>query len=238
MFQTTKGKIKGIGNEKVENPQEEQIKANLQQSLAQQLQELSLTFKRTQKDYLQSAIASLLSVVSDRVPEMQGRQQKGNVLLDEYKSTYGQNFPKMGFDESQQATVDTQRSLIEERDKEIRKIAQSINEIVQIFKDMNDLIIEQVRCRCHACAWHLIRTQGTILDRIDHNLESAERQTEEAVQQIAEANRELKSSRTKYCILFLCLAGALLICSLDPRIATHARCSYRDDLHSVHSRPV
>lgn len=58
MFQTTKGKIKGIGNEKVENAQEEQIKANLQQSLAQQLQELSLTFKRTQKDYLQSTRAA------------------------------------------------------------------------------------------------------------------------------------------------------------------------------------
>lgn len=65
--------------------------------------------------------------------------------MDEYKSTYGQNFPKMGFDETQQQTVDTQRTLIEERDKEIRQVAQSINDIVQIFKDMNDLIIEQVR---------------------------------------------------------------------------------------------
>lgn len=157
---------------------------------------------------------------------MQGRQQKGNVLLDEYKSTYGQNFPKMGFDDTQQATVDTQRSLIEERDKEIRKIAQSINEIVQIFKDMNDLIIEQVRSVPRASPPRRLtsaRSQGTILDRIDQNLESAERQTEEAVQAIGEANRELKSSRTKYCILFLCLAGTRLPlaisqrCSLSPQ---------------------
>ena len=130
------------------------------------------------------------------------------MLLDEYKSTYGQNFPKMGFDDTQQASVDTQRQLIEERDKEIRQIARSINEIVQIFKDMNDLIVEQVRLPRSERRMRLQFVQGTILDRIDHNLESAERQTEEAVVALGVASQELKSSRTKYCIMLLCLAGA------------------------------
>jgi hypothetical protein len=40
--------------------------------------------------------------------------------------------------------VNSQRALLEEREKEIRKIAQSINDVVEIFKDVNSMIIEQV----------------------------------------------------------------------------------------------
>lgn len=51
-LQSIKAKIKNIGAEKLHGPQEEQIKRNLQSSLAAQLQELSITFKKNQKDYL------------------------------------------------------------------------------------------------------------------------------------------------------------------------------------------
>ena len=67
MFQQTKAKIKGIGSEKVGSAQEEQVKINLQQSLAHQLQELSVTFKKNQKDYLQSAVFPLFTSSLSRV---------------------------------------------------------------------------------------------------------------------------------------------------------------------------
>ncbi len=52
MFQQAQSKIQKIGGEGVKK-QEEVVKRNLQSSLAANLQELSVQFRKNQKDYLQ-----------------------------------------------------------------------------------------------------------------------------------------------------------------------------------------
>jgi hypothetical protein len=53
--------------------------------------------------------------------------------------------------------VDTMDAFAQERDREVRGILQSINDLAQIMKDLSVLVIDQ----------------GTIVDRIDYNMEQA-----------------------------------------------------------------
>jgi t-SNARE complex subunit (syntaxin) len=60
-----------------------------------------------------------------------------------------------GFSAEQEQALEHMNERASEREKEIIKVAQSINELAQLFKELNVLVLEQ----------------GTILDRIDYNIE-------------------------------------------------------------------
>lgn len=74
-----------------------------------------------------------------------------------------------------------------QRDEEINKLVETINELTKIFKQMNQLVIDQ----------------GTILDRIDFNIEDTLVQTKKGNEQLTKANEYQKSNRGTYCIVLL-----------------------------------
>lgn len=69
--------------------------------------------------------------------------------------------------------------MINERDQEIQKIAESITELATIFKELAVLVIDQ----------------GTILDRIDYNMEQVVEQTEKGLVELEKAETMQKSNR-------------------------------------------
>ena len=70
------------------------------------------------------------------------------------------------------------------KDEEINNLVKSINDLATIFKDLSVLVVEQ----------------GTILDRIDYNVECAKDDTREAVKHLEAARASEKSTRAQKCI--------------------------------------
>ena len=79
--------------------------------------------------------------------------------------------------------------MVNERDEEITKIAKNIEELAAIFKELSDMVIDQ----------------GTILDRIDYNMEQTVEQSKEGIEQLKKAEDHQKNSLSVKCIILLCV---------------------------------
>lgn len=73
------------------------------------------------------------------------------------------------------------------------KIIESVNELAQIMKDLAVLVIDQ----------------GTILDRIDYNIQQVAASVEDGVVQIQKAEEHQKQS--KIFVIISCLAVAIVL---------------------------
>ena len=92
-----------------------------------------------------------------------------------------------GFTQAQVTEVEIAEDVINERDQEIQRIATSITELATIFKELAVLVIDQ----------------GTILDRIDYNMEQVVEQTEKGIDELEKAEATQKNSRPMKCISML-----------------------------------
>nr|XP_013808187.1 PREDICTED: syntaxin-16 isoform X2 [Apteryx mantelli mantelli] len=137
--------------------QEERVLRNVVSSLAQSLQDLSTNFRHAQSDYLK---------------RMKNREERSKHFFDtsvplmddgEDNTLYDR-----GFTDDQLALVEQNTLMVEEREREIRQIVQSISDLNEIFRDLGAMIVEQ----------------GTVLDRIDYNVEQSCIKTEEGLKQL------------------------------------------------------
>eukprot|EP00434_Breviolum_minutum_P022835 symbB.v1.2.020148.t2/scaffold1642.1/size107908/7 len=94
---------------------------------------------------------------------------------------------EMGFTESQLQDLQEMEQNASVRNEEITKIASSISDLHTIFKELAVLVIDQ----------------GSILDRIDYNIEQVVHQSSEANKQLRKAEESQKSNRAMKCIYFL-----------------------------------
>ncbi len=102
---------------------------------------------------------------------------------------------EMGFTDSQLQDLQEMEQNASVRNEEITKISSSISDLHTIFKELAVLVIDQ----------------GSILDRIDYNIEQVVHQSSEANKQLRKAEESQKSNRAMKCIYFLVIINLVLI---------------------------
>ena len=108
---------------------------------------------------------------------------------------------------------------VEQRVHEITGIAQSISELAELFKDLSSLVIDQ----------------GTLLDRVDYNIEQMATDMKGAVEELQTATKYQRRSgkRSLIFLLILLIVGAVLVLIYKPR-GRHPD----PDPHPIHPPPL
>lgn len=164
------------------------IRSNMVRTLASRLQQASVTFRRTQKEYLKQRAAQKNSGGAfDFLSEAEEQSKATSIVAVDAGST--------ALTLEQIAVVDDMERQIAQRDKEIAAIVESIEELSQIFKELAVLVIDQ----------------GTILDRIDYNMEQVVERVEDGVVALEKAEQYQKSARPRWCICALLVLIAILM---------------------------
>nr|XP_051691039.1 syntaxin-16 isoform X3 [Oryctolagus cuniculus] len=142
--------------------QEGRLLRNVVASLAQALQELSTSFRHAQSGYLKR--------MKNREERSQHFFDTSVPLMDDGEDN---TLYDRGFTDDQLVLVEQNTLMVEEREREIRQIVQSISDLNEIFRDLGAMIVEQ----------------GTVLDRIDYNVEQSCIKTEDGLKQLHKGDR-------------------------------------------------
>ena len=163
------------------------VGANVQRSLAKRLQELSVNFRQSQRKYLAEVQAQKTGKVPEPYLGLLDGGTDGGIGGQGMGAGMGGDGGGEFFTTQQMAVVDDLTQAVQSRDSEIIQIAKSIEELSSIFKELAVLVIDQ----------------GTILDRIDYNMEAVVEHTKTGIQQLEKAERSQKSARPMRCIICL-----------------------------------
>lgn len=163
-----------------------QVRKNVQRACATDLQKLSIEFRKQQKDYL------------NKVKAQKEREQGGAIggwdLLSGGGSEEATEEDKdLGFSQSQLLQVKQSENMAQEREEEVKKIVESVNDLSQVMKDLSVLVVDQ----------------GSVLDRIDYNCEQVAASVEAGEKQLEEAETKQKNSRML--MLILCLLVSVFV---------------------------
>lgn len=98
-------------------------------------------------------------------------------------------FDNRNYQTQEQLEVDyVDNDLIRERDAEMSKVMKSIVELNQIFQEMSAMVVNQ----------------GSLMDRIDYNMETVHMKVQEGAIQLSRAERSAARTRKLKCIFILC----------------------------------
>ncbi|RKO89089.1 t-SNARE [Blyttiomyces helicus] len=180
MFRDCERKIKRVHSETRSasgTKQSQILSKNIQVSLATKLQDLSNIFRKSQSSYLN---------------KLRGRETRSKDMFalegGQVESPEDEALDAV-FTDAQLQLVQNNERAITEREKEINEIVKSLLGVADIFKELQTMVIDQ----------------GTVLDRIDYNIEQTNVHMEEAHKELVQGSKYQSKAMGKYCIILLCV---------------------------------
>ncbi|XP_062003188.1 syntaxin-43 isoform X1 [Rosa rugosa] len=162
------------------------VRKNVQVSLATDLQSLSNELRKKQSNYLKRL-------------KQQKEGQDGDDLemnLNGSRSRMdGDDLDEIMFHERETAQIKKHEAFTAEREREIHQVVESVNELAQIMKDLSVLVIDQ----------------GTIVDRIDYNIQNVASTVEDGLKQLQKAERTQKQGGMVMCATVLVIMCAVML---------------------------
>ncbi|KAH7866801.1 hypothetical protein Vadar_025199 [Vaccinium darrowii] len=166
------------------------IRKNVQRSLATDLQSLSMELRKKQSTYLKRL------QLQKEGPD--GVDLEMNLNGNTFRRADSDDLDDIVFNEHQMATLRKSEAFTAEREREIHQVVESVNELAQIMKDLSVLVIDQ----------------GTIVDRIDYNIENVAASVEEGFKQLQKAERTQKQGGMVTCatvLIIMCFVMLVLL---------------------------
>ncbi|CDK25177.1 unnamed protein product [Kuraishia capsulata CBS 1993] len=171
---------------------------NMKRNLALKTQTLSKNFRRLQNNYIKflkeddyENFGSLPTTQASGLEETDSSAQIESYSREAMKQSQ-QQLQQQQQEGSQNTITD---EFIEQREREIFRIAQGVIEVSTIFKELENMVIDQ----------------GTILDRIDYNLANTVVHMKEADKQLQKGEKYQKNTAKCKIIMLLCLLVFLLL---------------------------
>ncbi|OJT12299.1 t-SNARE affecting a late Golgi compartment protein 2 [Trametes pubescens] len=173
---------------------------NVQRGLAARVQELSATFRKKQRVYMEKlqghAIKNQDLLAASGAVSLKG--SAGMSALDEDVEAAAASHQDVVV--RQMTAIDLN---LQTRDRELTEIARSIASLAELFKDLSVLVIDQ----------------GTLLDSVEYNIEQTAAHMEDAVRELDVATKYQKNTGRRQCIflLLLIIFGLIIALIFKPR---------------------
>ena len=196
---------------------EETMARNIQISLAGRVQEASAGFRKKQSAYLKSNFPlSVKRSTKLTQPELRGlsgmnpqADRASTPLTSNFtdpslmESDADKSYSQSALQQTSQKQLTSNDAAIMQREREIMDIAQGIIELADIFKELQGMIIDQ----------------GTMLDRIDYNVERMAVDVKAADKElkVASGYQRKGTKRRIIFLLILLVIGMFILLMLKPR---------------------
>ncbi|KAK7708521.1 t-SNARE affecting a late Golgi compartment protein 2 [Diaporthe eres] len=183
---------------------EEVMAKNIQISLAARVQEASAGFRKKQSTYLKklrglSQPSGMLSPGPERA-STPSNYMDPSLLDSETDKSFSQSTLQSSM---QQKQLHSNDAAIVQREREIEDIAQGIIDLSDLFRDLQSIVIDQ----------------GTMLDRIDYNVERMAVDVKEADKElnVASGYQKKTTKRKIIFLLILIIVGMIILLVIKPK---------------------
>ncbi|GAA5917034.1 hypothetical protein JCM8208_000763 [Rhodotorula glutinis] len=191
--------------------------ANVQTALATKVQALSTVFRKNQAEYLRQLrgneskaveLQNRATTVYDPLVALAEDEQASRSALSSSSSpSAGASTPSLAQQQffASHQSLSSSTAAADQRSTEIASIAQSIADLADLFKDLSSLVIDQ----------------GTLLDRVDWNVEVMSTEVRGAAEELREATRYQRRSgkcQLIFLLVLLVIAACVVLLFRPPRV--------------------